>query len=525
MRLSQSAVSLCNSMTVERHLILQSLTLPPSAEWSPRSQGWLVARVAEGTGYWLQHGAEARQLGVGDGLLILHNANGVVRASQLGSLKLQFFTVQPQFLNGLLTVTEWHQLEVAPRDASSPVALFTAGEPLGQKFTRLAEQPYTERLPMRCGLLQLWASAIADRLMPLAPFSNGGNKLRDHFRELIGQMAEAELSACSLSDLSRQLHCSERHFSRLFREEFGVPFRSRQIELRLQRARQLLANSNAKIINVAYDSGYRHLGLFNAMFKKRFGLTPGEWRQQNLRKAPSTQTRNHLTRTAARASARFALLGLTLCLPAFAQTNLPATDTPAMARVRAALFQKMAELDAQEKQAAHPQVVSTNPGPKFDLEKYLITGNSILTPGDIGEILTNLPGAFGTNVTFDGIRAALTDLQMAYRERGFVTVAVGLPQQKLTNATVKVQVTEGRLANIHITGNRYFGDRNVMRALPSLHTNMLLNSHVFQRELDLANASRDRQIYPVIGPGLAPGTSELTLKVLHPQHARPARRF
>jgi len=78
------------------------------------------------------------------------------------------------------------------------------------------------------------------------------------------------------------LHCSPRHFSRLFRAEFGVPLRKRQTELRLQRARQLLADANAKILKVAYESGYRHLGQFNAMFKKRFGVTPSEWRQQNL---------------------------------------------------------------------------------------------------------------------------------------------------------------------------------------------------------------------------------------------------
>ncbi|MGA3284024.1 MAG: helix-turn-helix domain-containing protein [Verrucomicrobiota bacterium] len=501
---------------------MQELTLPPSAEWIPRNHGWLVARVAEGTGYWWQHGAETRQLTAGDGLIVLRNANGVVRASQLGPLKLQFFIVQPQFLNGLLTVTEWHLLEVAPKNSSSPVSFFTANEPIGQKFTRLAEQPPNNRLPMRCGLLQLWASAVAGWLTSLVPVSIGGNKLRDHFRELVGQMTEAELSECSLSDLSRQLHCSERHFSRLFREEFGVPFRARQIELRLQRARQLLADSNAKIINVAYDSGYRHLGLFNAMFKKRFGLTPSEWRQQNLQKKPPAQSRNQLSRSTARAGVWLAMLGLVFSLPVLAQTNSSAGDSAAMAKARAALFQKMAELDVQERQAAHPRTVSTNAGPRFDVEKYLVMGNSILPPANIGEIFTNVSDAFGTNVTFDGIRAALTDLQMAYRERGYVTVSVGLPQQKLTNSTVKVQVTEGRLASINITGNRYFSDENVMRALPSLHTNMLLNSHVFQRELDLANASRDRQIYPVIGPGPEPGTSELTLKVKDrlPLHAR-----
>jgi hemolysin activation/secretion protein len=186
------------------------------------------------------------------------------------------------------------------------------------------------------------------------------------------------------------------------------------------------------------------------------------------------------------------------------------------------LMKKISELVTPEvKSKIHVVEISTN-GPHFTVQKYLVAGNSILKPGDIGDILTNVPAAFGTNVTFDAIRAALGDLQMAYRERGFVTVAVALPPQKLTNATVTVKVTEGQLAAINVTGNRWFSSNNVMSSLPSLHTNMMLNSHVFQRELDLANASRDRQIYPVIGPGLEPGTSELTLKVKDrfPLHAR-----
>lgn len=274
-------------MIVERHLILQELILPPSAEWLPHCHGWLMARVAEGTGYWLPQGAAHRQLNVGDGLMVVRQADGVVRASRLDPLRLQFFTVQLQYLDGMLTVSEWQQLEVAPHPPVPPASLFTAVEPIGQKFMRLADQTYSNRLPMRCALLQLWASAVAGLLSSPVPSSVGGNKLRDHIRELVGQMTEAELAERSLMELARQLHCSERHFSRLFREEFGVPFHARQIELRLQRARQLLADSKAKIVNVAHLSGYRHLGLFNAMFKKRFGLTPVEWRRQSLRKNPS----------------------------------------------------------------------------------------------------------------------------------------------------------------------------------------------------------------------------------------------
>ena len=279
-------------MIVERHLILQELILKSSAEWVPGCQGWLMARVAEGTGYWLPHGAAHRQLNPGDGLIVVRNADGVVRASRLGPLKLQFFTVQLQYLNGILTVAEWQQLEVAPHHPDLPATVFTAGEPIGQKFMRLADQTHNNRLPLRCALLQLWASAVAGLLPVTGSLASSGNKLRNHLRELVGQMTEAELSERSLPELARQLNCSERHFSRLFREEFGVPFHARQIELRLQRARQLLADSSAKIINVAYVSGYRHLGLFNAMFKKRFGLTPVEWRRQQrtAKEPPSLPT-------------------------------------------------------------------------------------------------------------------------------------------------------------------------------------------------------------------------------------------
>ena len=469
-------------MAIERHLILQELVLRPSGEWTPPASGWTVARIAEGVGYW-QQGGSAREFKAGDGFVAAGNAGFILRASQLGPLKLEFFSVQPQFLNGVLTVTEGHQLSLAARDSAARLILFVAAEPLGQKFARLAIQSQRESLPARSALLQLWSQAVAGTLAQPLDAAHG-QKLHERFRQLVAQMPDAELATRSLTELAAQLHCSERHFSRLFRQEFGVPLRTRQTELRLQRARQLLADADAKIINVAYDSGYRHLGLFNAMFKKRFGVTPSEWRQQNL----SAQPKNYFKRAGAALALLLAALQIFLAPGARAQVTNAAPKSE----------------------------------PHFQVEKYLVSGNTVLLPATLGLILTNVPAAFGTNVAIADIRAAQGELQMAYRERGFVTISVGLPPQKVTHGTVKFKVTEGRLAAINVKGNEHYSTENVLRALPSLHTNMLLNSHVFQRELDLANANRDRQIYPVISPGLEPGTSELTLKVKDrfPLHAR-----
>ena len=145
-----------------------------------------------------------------------------------------------------------------------------------------------------------------------------------------------------------------------------------------------------------------------------------------------------------------------------------------------------------------------------------------MPPPTISMILTNVPGAFGTNVSFDKIQKVVMELRKAYRDRGFTTVYVGLPQQRLTNGTVKVQVVEGRLSAIMVKGNHYYSSNNIMRAVPGLTTNMILNATTFQAEVNRANANQDRQISGVIEPGPDPGTSDLILQVKDrlPVHAK-----
>ena len=405
-------------MPVERHLILQELTLRPSGEWTPQTRlrdGWLVARVAEGVGYWM-HGGDAREMNTGDGFVAGFNASFILRSSQLGPLKLQFFTVQPHYLNGVLTVAEAHQLEVAPDSPLPQVSIFNAVEAIAQKFSRIADQPHGDGLPLRCALLQLWVSAVTGLMAAPVAGSGGGNKLHERFRQLVGKMTEAELAESSLPDIARQLHCSERHFSRLFpRGEFGVPFRARQIELRLQRAQQLLAGSEAKIINVAYESGYRHLGLFNAMFKKiwrharRNGGSPTVAGRQKIRR----RRRGMIFSKAASTPGMMLLLGLGLFFswPVWAQTN-SATGTEVAATARAALLEKLAEVRRRKKtpRRSRQSRKETRASTAFRPRPTPARGSPwngfwyreiwCFTPGAISEVLTNVPDAYGTNVSY-----------------------------------------------------------------------------------------------------------------------------
>ncbi len=157
--------------------------------------------------------------------------------------------------------------------------------------------------------------------------------------------------------------------------------------------------------------------------------------------------------------------------------------------------------------------------PKFRVDGYEVTGVTLLSVSNLTQVLTPHTG---TNLGISDIIKAASSLQQEYRGRGYPTVDIALPPQQITNGIVRIRVVEGLLTSVAVTRNTHFSSNNILRALPSLKTNVYLNSHIFTAELDRANANRDRQIYPQLGPGPTPGTSSLLLEVKDrlPLHGR-----
>jgi AraC-like DNA-binding protein len=88
----------------------------------------------------------------------------------------------------------------------------------------------------------------------------------------------------------QEMCCTPRHFSRTFHEVVGTSFRDKQAEVRLRRAKELLATTQSKVLEVALESGYQSLSLFNLMFKKHTGVTPGQWRAQTRTRKSDRKT-------------------------------------------------------------------------------------------------------------------------------------------------------------------------------------------------------------------------------------------
>jgi len=123
------------------------------------------------------------------------------------------------------------------------------------------------------------AAGVLVRSGPNAIKDNGASLPASKRVELLlRQLPEAELLNHSAEDLAAHCGCSVRHLGKLFRSLFGISLRGKQQELRLFKARQLLAETDTRIIDVASGVGFREQAVFSAAFKKRFGVTPSEWR-------------------------------------------------------------------------------------------------------------------------------------------------------------------------------------------------------------------------------------------------------
>jgi AraC-like DNA-binding protein len=83
----------------------------------------------------------------------------------------------------------------------------------------------------------------------------------------------------SLSEIADKLRVTNRYLSTYFKEKTGINFIDYLHELRIQKAKELLTETNLKIQEVTERVGYQNTNSFIRLFKKHSGLTPGEFRK------------------------------------------------------------------------------------------------------------------------------------------------------------------------------------------------------------------------------------------------------
>ena len=111
-----------------------------------------------------------------------------------------------------------------------------------------------------------------------------------------------------------------------------------------------------------------------------------------------------------------------------------------------------------------PAAENATPGATFAVWEIRVLGNTVLAQRDIERVVYP---HLGRARNLSDMDAARQELETAYREAGFPTVYVDIPEQNVVDGIVRLRVTEGRIGRSRIDGARYFSAREIREALPA----------------------------------------------------------
>lgn len=135
-----------------------------------------------------------------------------------------------------------------------------------------------EYLPLKDNVIKsLWSHALApylqtdatiDRVITNTFAADAVAYMHNHIREKI-----------SIEALSKHLGFTHIQFTRLFSKEMGKPPVVYLTELRVNKAKRLLTETNMSIADIAKECGFENQFYLHNRFKKTFGMSPSVYRK------------------------------------------------------------------------------------------------------------------------------------------------------------------------------------------------------------------------------------------------------
>lgn len=85
-----------------------------------------------------------------------------------------------------------------------------------------------------------------------------------------------------LSVFEEKYHFSSAYLTKLFRSVYGYSIYEYALKLRMERSKELLENSDIKIVDIAERLGYADNHYFSRAFKKYYDISPSQYRSDYL---------------------------------------------------------------------------------------------------------------------------------------------------------------------------------------------------------------------------------------------------
>ena len=127
------------------------------------------------------------------------------------------------------------------------------------------------------------ASSIVRHMMGLLYFKNQNSLFSD--KEVVEKINQARIlirdnisNSVSPAEIAEQLGLGYSWFRKAFKKYAGISPAQFQLQIRLQRAKDLLLNTNQSVSEIAYELTFDTPGQFSTFFRQKANMTPKEFR-------------------------------------------------------------------------------------------------------------------------------------------------------------------------------------------------------------------------------------------------------
>lgn len=191
------------------------------------------------------------------------DANGNGRLDAVSNTIKQFFNISYE-----LSVYEEHALS---KGSSSKAMAFVAVSCEGKTYWGAG---------MDEDIIKASIHALVVAVNKIPKVQHNENVQDDRLIEMLNYI-QANYKDVTLDGMAEYFHLSEPYISKYVKEKSGKTFSEHVTHIRLKRAKTLLKNGSMTIENIADAVGYPNVEHFNRTFKKKFDMTPGQYRKQN----------------------------------------------------------------------------------------------------------------------------------------------------------------------------------------------------------------------------------------------------
>jgi len=114
----------------------------------------------------------------------------------------------------------------------------------------------------------------------------------EFFRVLANIISDPAFIVMSVSELCKKMNYSRTQLNHIFQKELNMSPHDYLVEKRMAYAQNLLLQSDLNVVDIGQKIGYANLSQFNVIFKRFFGMSPGQFRKQKgiNKKAPAPKT-------------------------------------------------------------------------------------------------------------------------------------------------------------------------------------------------------------------------------------------